>query len=38
MSDTARFPETCYETPLYNKKVTFGQLGTHGAERKFRSA
>ena len=38
MSDTVRFPDICYETPLYNKNVIFGQLGTHGAGRKFRSA
>jgi tetratricopeptide (TPR) repeat protein len=34
MSDTLLFPEICYETPLYNKKMIPGQLGMpHGREK-----
>jgi tetratricopeptide (TPR) repeat protein len=34
MMDTVRFPETCYETPLYNKKVISGQLGVSRGRKK----
>ena len=34
MSDTVRFPETRYETPLYNKRVIFGQLGIPRGRKK----
>jgi hypothetical protein len=38
MSDTARFPDIRYETPLYNKNVIFGQLGVPRGRKKVGSA
>jgi len=34
MPDTVRFPEIRYETPLYNKRVIFGQLGVPLGRKK----